>query len=249
MFDYCDKVTGLAHLCGPDNFKSILADKHVADTCAAILKATNEEDKAKLKRTLPAFLFHAHFPSGRRANKRAVPSGLCIYDVDHLDNPRQYYDEHVKGREEQLGVVFAHVSASGRGLRLVFVLPSGMSLDAAQRWMATQLGDAEYDQSVKDLARASYAVPWGYVIYLNEDELFRDRGTVEVPANEPVPTSDGQTEDRNAAPAPFRPPTKDRRKTNGRASSPHGGLPRVASRSRESATHACTAWRGASAPS
>ena len=203
MFDFCQNVTRPPHPCGRDNFKGILADQHVAATCASILKATNEEDKVKLKRTLPAFLFHAHFPSGRRANKRAVPSGLCIYDVDHLDNPRQYYDEHVKGREEQLGVVFAHVSASGHGLRLVFVLPSGMSLAAAQRWMATQLGDAEYDQSVKDLARASFAVPWEYVIYLDEDELFRDRGTVEVPANEPVPTSDdGQTEDRNVAPVP-----------------------------------------------
>ena len=65
-----------------------------------------------------------------------------------------------------------HVTPSGEGLRLVFIIPRGMDLASAQRWMSEQLGDANYDASVKDLARSSFAVPEEYILYINEERLF-----------------------------------------------------------------------------
>ena len=57
------------------------------------------------------------------------------------------------GRAEELGIVLAHISPSLEGLRLVFVMPAGATLSEAQAWMAQQLGDTQYDASVKDYAR------------------------------------------------------------------------------------------------
>ena len=93
------------------------------------------------------------------------------------------------------------------GLRLVFRIPEGMSLAEAQRWMSTQLGDPNYDQSVKDLARSSFAVPEDYVLYVDEEGLFlsEERRMKTIPqckqsknvlseANEECPEKGGATE-------------------------------------------------------
>ena len=132
---------------------------------------------------LPVVCFHASFSDGYRHNQSAVPSGLSIYDVDHLTyDPRAYYMNKVAGRESELGISFAHVSPSGEGIRLVFEMPKGMSLAEAQGWMAKQLDDDTYDGSVKDMARCSFVVCRDYVLYYDEEELFKER-EVDVPEN------------------------------------------------------------------
>ena len=132
--------------------------------------------KANLKKRLPILTFHATFKNGRRKNDDAVPSGLSIYDIDHIENPRAKWDS-MKERSKELGIVLAHISPSLEGLRLVFVMPQGMSLAEAQAWMAQQLGDDKYDACVKDFARCSFAVPREYVLFLDEEGLFsNDRG-------------------------------------------------------------------------
>ena len=171
--------------CTPELFWKTVRSDYVARICAGIADAWEqwkrgelvreeyEEAKNRDKRRLPIFTFHATFPGGRRLNADAVPSGLSMYDIDHLDAPREYFDRVVGGeRARQLGIVLAHVTPSMEGLRLVFRIPAGMSLAEAQHWMSTQLGDPNYDQSVKDLARSSFAVPEDYVLYVDEEGLF-----------------------------------------------------------------------------
>ncbi len=171
--------------CTPELFWKTVRSNLVAHTCAGIADAWEqwkrgelareeyEEVKNRDKRRLPIFTFHATFSHGRRLNADAVPSGLSMYDIDHLDAPREYFDRVVGGeRARQLGIVLAHVTPSMEGLRLVFRIPEGMSLAEAQRWMSTQLDDPNYDQSVKDLARSSFAVPENYVLYVDEEGLF-----------------------------------------------------------------------------
>ena len=165
--------------CTPELFNEALDSPIVARVCAEIAdsleaclsgrlaKEEFETLKAKLKKRLPVFTFHATFTGGRRKNDDAVPSGLAIYDLDHIPDPRGRWAE-IEARKEQLGIVLAHVSPSTEGLRLVFVIPQGMSLPEAQAWMARQLGDKEYDACVKDYARCSFAVPRGYVLYQSE---------------------------------------------------------------------------------
>ena len=170
--------------CTPELFHQAMRSELVAEVCAEIAdgkerclrgELTKEEYdtlKAGLKKRLPIFTPHATFRNGRRLNADAVPSGLSMYDVDHIPDPRGYYDKNIRGREAQLGIVLAHITPSTEGLRLLFVIPAGMDLAAAQRWMSTQMGDGNYDVSVKDYARSSFVVPEGYVLYLDEERLF-----------------------------------------------------------------------------
>lgn len=190
--------------CTPELFRGVIDSPLVAGICAEIedaLEATrrgemSKEDfdtlKAERKKMLPVITPHATFKNGRRLNADAVPSGLSMYDVDHITDPRGYYKAHVEGREKELGVVLAHVTPSTEGLRLLFVIENGelknenykdknttgSVLAEAQRRMSEQLGDANYDGAVKDLARCSFLVPRDYILYLDEKALF-----AEYPAN------------------------------------------------------------------
>ena len=171
--------------CTPELFRQALDSPLVARVCAEIEDALEavrrgemskddfETLKAARKKMLPVITPHATFKNGRRLNADAVPSGLSMYDVDHINDPRAYYDTKVRGREAELGIVLAHVTPSTEGLRLLFVIPrAGMAPDEAQRWMSVRLGDAAYDGAVKDLARCSFLVPREYVLYLDEEKLF-----------------------------------------------------------------------------
>ena len=175
--------------CTPELLNAAMDSLLVADTCheiAAKLQQVKEGTltreafetlKSRLKsENLPVVCFHATFTDGHRCNQSAVPSGLSIYDIDHLqEDPRAYYYNKVAGREAKLGISFAHVSPSNEGVRLVFDIPQGMSLAEAQQWMAQQLGDDTYDGCVKDWARCSFVVCRDYVLYYDEEELFRER--------------------------------------------------------------------------
>ena len=173
--------------CTPALFNQVVDSEQTARVCAGIEDALEKvrrgemsrEDfetfKAEQKKQLAIFTPHAMFPNGRRVNGDAVPSGLSMYDVDHIPDPRGYYQAMIGDRVGELGIVLAHVTPSTEGLRLFFVVPDGMNLEEAQRWMSEQLDDADYDGCVKDLARCSFAVPRDYILYLDEEELFAPR--------------------------------------------------------------------------
>ena len=191
QFSISSSVKNAAQMqpCTPELLNAALDSQQVADTCheiAAKLQQVKEGTltreafetlKSKLKAdNLPVVCFHATFTDGHRSNQSAVPSGLSIYDIDHLqEDPRAYYYNKVAGREAELGISFAHVSPSNEGIRLVFDIPQGMNLAQAQQWMSEQLGDDTYDGCVKDWARCSFVVCRDYVLYYDEEELFRER--------------------------------------------------------------------------
>ncbi|MDO4159861.1 MAG: BT4734/BF3469 family protein [Prevotellaceae bacterium] len=191
MFGYIKNINGgNVRNCTPEIFYSAIDDPYVARVCAELEDALEKRRRGEMsredydtlknskKRRLPAFTPHAMFKNGRRCNGNAVPSGLSMYDVDHISDPRGYYDEKVKGKEKRLGVVLAHVTPSTEGLRLFFIIPQGMDIVNAQKWMSEQLGDDQYDQCVKDLARSSFAVPRSYIIYIDEENLFKTHETI-----------------------------------------------------------------------
>lgn len=188
MFGISNNVRSrVVRTCTPDLFHQAIHSPLVGRICAEIADALEavrrgemtpedfETLKSERKKQLPIFTPHATFPGGRRLNSDAVPSGLSMYDIDHIPAPREYFHEHVAGRTEELGIVLAHVTPSTEGLRLFFIIPPEMGLEEAQRWMSHQLNDGSYDQCVKDYARSSFAVPADYILYLNEAELFRER--------------------------------------------------------------------------
>ena len=186
-------------------FNQVVDSEQTARVCAEIEDALEKvkrgemsrEDfetfKSEQKKRLAIFTPHAMFPKGRRVNEDAVPSGLSMYDVDHIKptpNPspmegsvfqrlvehtlakKAITDEGMIAELKRLGICFAHVTPSTEGFRLFFVMPEGMNLEEAQKWMSEQLGDDHYDGCVKDLARCSFVVPRDYILYLDEEELF-----------------------------------------------------------------------------
>ena len=195
--------------CTPQLLYQALDSEGTAKVCAEIADALEsvkrgemsredfEEYKNNRKKELPVLTPHATFLFGRRKNEGATPSGLSMYDVDHISltpNPSpkgegsiyQRLVNHTLAKEpitdegmiaelKRLGICLVHVTPSTEGFRLFFVMPEGMNLATAQKWMSEQLGDAEYDGSVKDLARASFLVPRDYLLYIDEEELFKDR--------------------------------------------------------------------------
>ena len=172
-------------ICTPELLNEALDSPHVGRVCAEIKDALEqkqrgeltteefEELKGRLKKQLPILTPHATFKNGRRLNADAVPSGLSMYDLDHIPDPEGRWRD-IEPRKEELGIVMAHITPSTEGLRLVFIIPQGKSLAEAQRWMAEQLGDTKYDECVKDYARCSFIVPREYVLFLS-DALFEER--------------------------------------------------------------------------
>ena len=229
---YSDSIRSqVVQTCTPELLHRAMRSSKVKMVCAQLVDALEsklrgevcnddyEEMKKKLKSQLPILTPHATFRNGRRKNDEAIPSGLSIYDIDHIPNPRGYWEEKKKvlagkllgGTKFSGGVlaeagsesggtkvsgdlqspascgqarnvlsvldliVLVHVTPSTQGLRLVFVIPEGMDIAMAQRWMSQQLEDSEYDTVVKDLARPSFLVPEEYLLYINEKELFKER--------------------------------------------------------------------------
>ena len=176
-------------VCTPELFHQATKSSRVKDVCAQIEDALErkrrgeigQEDydtmKTRLKSQLPILTPHATFRNGRRLNADAIPSGLSIYDKDHIPNPKGYWEVkseelRVKNPSALERILLVHVTPSLEGLRLVFTIPDGMDLAQAQKWMSQQLGDEEYDVCVKDLARPSFIVPEEYILFIDEAKLF-----------------------------------------------------------------------------
>ena len=190
-----------------DIWNELIHRPAVKNICAAIAaldpSAENFNDrKQALKKRLPIIIPHAcRFEGdGKRKSANAVPSGLAMLDIDHIDNPHQFFAEHIfpvlsnsEAVQQQSGltsdsaaVYFVAVTASGHGLRIIGERLPGESIEAAQLRIATALSITEYDAVTKDLARASYVVPSDYILYINTDALFSAPATSQVPA---VPTA------------------------------------------------------------
>ena len=121
--------------CTSEQLNQALDSPHVAQVCQAIANALHkhqqgemtkddfEATKSRLKKQLPLLTPHATFVNGRRKNDEAIPSGLSIYDIDHIANPRERW-AGMESRKEELGILLAHITPSTEGLRLVFRMPA-----------------------------------------------------------------------------------------------------------------------------
>ena len=205
-FGIANNVRSEVRVCTPELLNEALDSPQVARTCAEIEDALEkcrrgeltkdefETMKGKLKKRLPILTLHATFANGRRKNDEAVPSGLSMYDLDHIPNPWEKWAE-IELRKEELGILLAHITPSTEGLRLAFVMPQGMNLAEAQAWMASQLGDDKYDACVKDYARSSFVVPREYVLFMDEERLFSTHSVIQSEAKNLEDTKEAENVD------------------------------------------------------
>ena len=150
-------------------------------------KSLTDEEKlvrfaTSLKESLPCLIFGARdfdeVPMKKNPEKRMKRrvlagihlSGLFMFDVDHVDNPREIFE-----RTQQEGfpweVVFAHVTSSGQGLRLVCKARVEIGNIADNQIALAKELDVKPDLSCIDASRISYAPMREDVYYLNEEEL------------------------------------------------------------------------------
>lgn len=198
-FSFVHSVAGKAQVVSRQQFHEIVSREDIRQLCTQIAQATSADEAGRLKRKLPAFCWHAWFDEGKRKNYTAHASGLVMLDVDHEEQPRELYRQ-LAPQALALGLLAAHVTPSTRGLRLVFPVPEGMDLVAAQAHYVKALKLQHVDACTKDLARLSFCVPRDYFLYLDEERLF------EGPCPEPAPALPIAAE---PAPAPQALPAAD----------------------------------------
>ena len=109
----------------------------------------------------------------------------------HLFTCTPITDEKTLATLKRLGIVLIHKTPSGEGLRLVFIIPQGMGLVEAQQWLAKQIGLKKFDEACKDLARCSFAVPEEYVLFIDEEEMFKEPRQPQQPHPQPLSQGEG----------------------------------------------------------
>ena len=188
MISFCKNGRSAQVLaCPPEKFNEIVDSPQVAQTCRLLAKVDHDSDEAKrLKQQLPLLMFMANYSDGHRHAESAVPTGMAYLDLDELngEHPREAWQRIVQVllmKELENLVVLVHVSCSGKGLRIVYIIPSQFShlspteqIDQSKQWLAAQLG-VEDDSKTKDLARGSFAVPRDYIIYGPDKRMFEKR--------------------------------------------------------------------------
>ena len=185
MISYCKNGKSAQVLaCPQEKLSEILDSPQVAEVCQRLNEVDHDSDEAKrLKQSLPLLMFLATYTDGRRHAKSALPTGMAYLDLDALggEDPRQVWKRLVQTlimQELEHLVVFVHVSCSGKGLRIVYIIPNQFDhlspterIDQSKQWLAKRLGVTD-DSVTKDLARGSFAVPRSYVIYGPDKRLF-----------------------------------------------------------------------------
>jgi len=181
MFQYQDKVNaGVPQVCTPEIWDSLIDSPEVKNICDQIAAldttaADYADRKQALKKRLPIIIPHAaSFKNGRRVSADGIPSGLAMLDVDHVDNPREWFEAVDKQVLSDNKIYLVAITASGKGLRIIGERLERESIEAAQLRIATALGIKEYDAVTKDLARASYVVPRDYILWIYEAGLFSE---------------------------------------------------------------------------
>ena len=128
--------------------------------------------KQALKKRLPIIIPHAaSFKNGKRISADAIPSGLAMLDVDHVEDPRSWFDAIDKQLLSDNRIYLVAITASGKGLRVIGERLEHEPIEAAQLRIANALGIQEFDAVTKDLARASYVVPRDYILWIYESGL------------------------------------------------------------------------------
>lgn len=194
--------------CTREKFYEAVQSKFVQDTCDMIKrlqkKAKDEPARAEwakkciaqAKKSLPCITPMATFKDNRRSNANAIPSGLNMIDVDHVQNPVEIW-ESIKAKPLPYHVVLVHITPSSFGLRIIFEQPKELSIPDAQRKMAEACG-VVYDEVTKDMARCSFLVPFDYILLINDKILFGNENTTKNDSAE-LPQSESQNKEADTA--------------------------------------------------
>ena len=152
------------------DIEAAMRQPDVQDICDQIklLDGKDPDEMARLKRMLPIITPHACRFRGdtTRKSANAVPSGLVMLDIDHIEDPRDFFSSRIAPQlTAENKIYFVAITPSGHGIRVIAEREAGESIPAAQKRLAALFALSEFDAVTKDLARASFLMPWSYVLY------------------------------------------------------------------------------------
>ena len=110
MITYQESVSkGTPKPCTREKWNELIDSPKVKNICKQIASLDpNAEDyndrKQALKKRLPVIIPHAAaFTGGKRLSAEAIPSGLAMLDVDHVENPLDFLRQRskVKGQKPE----------------------------------------------------------------------------------------------------------------------------------------------------
>ena len=163
------------------SIEAAMKQPNIQDICDQIklLDGNDPEELARLKKQLPIITPHAcRFDNdGSRKSANAVPSGLVMLDIDHVEDPNDFFSTHIlpalqySDKQRQAQIHFVAITPSGHGLRIIAERNDNEAIPDAQRRLAEVCRLEEYDGVTTDLARASYLMPWSYVLYCEPLDL------------------------------------------------------------------------------
>jgi hypothetical protein len=163
-------------LCTRERYLELAESAELLQLCKEIAICEDDEKRAELKKQLPVITWQAYF-EGKRKAKEAIPSGLFMFDIDHVDNPYQLFSTKVISRIKELGIVYVGKTASTHGMRIVArCKPELHSIEECQKWLASNL-KVEYDAVCKDWARCSFLVHDSYTYYMDANAIWREDPT------------------------------------------------------------------------
>ena len=198
---YVENFSAGVQRCTPELLSNAIDTDRTMKPCRQIEEAIEKaargemDDKqleavtSRLKRSLPAIMPMGDSPDGKRRKDSVVDNGRCMLDLDHVDDPRQLYEDKIKDKVEKFRIIVVHKTAKLHGLRVIFERPQGMDIPTAQRWAAQELGVA-YDVCCKDASRLSFLVPRSYFYYFDEERFFTEttqRPVADVAETQSVP--------------------------------------------------------------
>ena len=167
--------------------------RHLLETIKFHEDAGNQEEAkkwkseaGKLKSSLPGWIFSAksmvehEWIDSKKKNRGvaawrhqdwAIVNGLIMMDFDHIENPFQAYNDHIAPLIASWGVLFAYVTPSGHGLKVVMKAKSEIGNIAANQEAFAKAAGMELDEVCKDASRLSFVTTKEDIIYLDK-ELF-----------------------------------------------------------------------------
>lgn len=172
--------------CGVQQLREGFLNPITYETCQRIAEAATRRNKGEITdeefemfKSSEKLLLDSWTPmstprGNRRSNKEAIPNGLVMADLDHLDDPVGVYERCVRRMAEEGIVRLVHLTPSTSsdrttgGLRIIFRQPEGMDIVQAQAWFYDQLSDVPEeckDKHVKDFARISFFTPPSYILF------------------------------------------------------------------------------------
>ncbi len=141
-----------------------------------IPKKAYDDAAHELKLELPAITPFGVYQDGLRNSGHLNPSGFNMLDYDKKENIDAFITRIMETVERQglkKYIAFVQKSIRDEGVHIMFVNPENLDTVTGQAWLASKLGEPDYDTSCKDGARPMFLSTVDDLVYIDETLLFK----------------------------------------------------------------------------